>query len=86
MLGHDQAAAARERVDDAVDLLRRQLGEHREGENSSGAAFGALETARTKIEIGVRRLQMDRNRVVDAGSDAALALTPFELARDSRLR
>ena len=58
-------------VDDVLDLLGRQFREHRQREDAVRGGLGLGETAFSEAEVGIRGLQMDRNRIVDSGLHAA---------------
>ena len=62
-----------DRRHDLVDLRRRHLREHRQRQHFVRGRFGLREVARAVAEIGVRRLQVHRDRIVQAGLDALLA-------------
>jgi hypothetical protein len=55
---------------DPLLLLRGQLREHGHGDNLGSNSLGNGEVAGFVAEGGVGRLQVQRDRVVDAGSDA----------------
>ena len=62
-----------QRSDDSVDLSIAQFRIHRQRHEGVGASLADREVAPLVAEAGVGFLQVDRNRVVDAGGDAALA-------------
>src|SRR5947208_16992948 len=56
-----------------VDVLFSKLGVHRQAQDFPGQLLGDRQRARAVPEMGVRLLQVRRQRVVNVACDAALA-------------